>query len=129
MAERSKDWLKQAERDLEHAKMDLKEGYYEWACFSARQAAEKALKALYQSLGKIAWGHSILGLLDGLKDEFNVENLINCAKVLDKYYIPTRYPNGFPSGSPSDYFTEKDAKEAIENASKIIRFCKDNIPE
>lgn len=49
MPERKMDWLKQARRDLLHAKMDLKEGFYEWACFSAQQAAEKALKAVYQS--------------------------------------------------------------------------------
>jgi len=29
-------------------------GHYEWACFAAHQAAEKALKAVYQSLGP--WG-------------------------------------------------------------------------
>jgi HEPN domain-containing protein len=45
MPRRTKDWLRQAERDLEHSKADLKGRYYEWVCFSAQQAAEKALKA------------------------------------------------------------------------------------
>lgn len=48
MPERSKDWLSQAIRDLEKAGMDIKWGYYEWACFTAQQAAEKAVKSLFQ---------------------------------------------------------------------------------
>ncbi len=43
--ERSADWMDQAEGDLEHARSDLKGGFYDWACFSSHQAAEKALKA------------------------------------------------------------------------------------
>ncbi|WP_051618081.1 HEPN domain-containing protein [Desulfofundulus thermocisternus] len=49
MPERKMDWMKQAQRDLLHAKMDLKEGFYEWACFSAaQQAAEKAAAKVSQ---------------------------------------------------------------------------------
>ncbi len=47
MVERSKDWMDQAEGDLEHAKNDLKSGFYDWACFSAQQSAEKAVKAVF----------------------------------------------------------------------------------
>ncbi len=50
MVARAKDWMRQAEKDLSHARRDLEDGDYEWACFSAQQAAEKAVKALYQSL-------------------------------------------------------------------------------
>lgn len=127
MPKRTIDWLKQAKRDLEHSKMGLKEEFYEWACFSAQQAAEKALKALYQDLHKLAWGHSVRELLENLDDEFDRRQLSEGAKILDKYYIPARYPNGFDTGAPMEYFTEKEAKEAIEYADKIIRFCDDNI--
>lgn len=47
MGNRACDWLDQARRDWEHTRHDAAEGYYEWACFSAQQAAEKALKALH----------------------------------------------------------------------------------
>jgi len=33
--ERSRDFLDQAEWDLEHARSDLEHGFYDWACFSA----------------------------------------------------------------------------------------------
>jgi hypothetical protein len=32
--ERSLDWLRQAEKDLEKAKLDVTSAYYEWACFT-----------------------------------------------------------------------------------------------
>ena len=43
--ERSADWLAQAKRDLVHARHDVEAEFYEWACFSAQQAAEKAVNA------------------------------------------------------------------------------------
>ncbi len=127
MPERKMDWMKQAQRDLLHAKMDLKEGFYEWACFSAQQAAEKALKAVYQSRGEVAWGHSVKELLEGLREFLDIIPLLEGAKILDKYYIPARYPNGFVTGAPMDYFTEKEAREAVGYAEQIIRFCADNL--
>lgn len=45
MPERSKDWINQAIRDFEVAKSLKESGSYEWACFAAHQAAEKAVKA------------------------------------------------------------------------------------
>jgi len=54
--ERSADWMIQAEGDLLHARNDVAGRYYEWACFSAQQAAEKAVKAVFQRMGAEAWG-------------------------------------------------------------------------
>ena len=60
---RAKDWLAQAERDLEHAVASRVQGRHKWACFAAQQAAEKAVKALHLALGQEAWGHVIARLL------------------------------------------------------------------
>ena len=64
MARRVSDWLRQAEKDLRHAKNSLNTQDFEWSCFAAQQAAEKALKALYQHMGGESFGHSLLRLLD-----------------------------------------------------------------
>lgn len=64
--DRSRDWFDQAVGDLEHAKADLERGFYDWACFSSQQAAEKALKAVFQRMGAEAWGHSVADLLEEL---------------------------------------------------------------
>jgi len=45
------DWLEQAERDLQKAEIDLRYEYWEWACFTTQQAAEKAVKAMLMKLG------------------------------------------------------------------------------
>ena len=44
------------------------------------------------------------------------------------YYIPPRYPNGFTSGKPADYFTEAQAQEGLYAADRIIRFCEGHLP-
>lgn len=130
MVNRAGDWLDQANRDLDHARNDLSSGYHEWACFSAHQAAEKALKALYQHLSGEAWGHSVKRLLEGLSSTLEIApEILDCARILDRFYIPTRYPNGFDNGKPADYYTETDSQQAIGCAEAILRFCTDRFPE
>jgi len=125
MPERSKDWMNQAERDLKVAEGLMKDESFEWSCFVAQQAAEKAIKAVFQKLNATAWGHSIFDLIRILSKKMAVnEELINCARNLDKYYVPTRYPNGFESGSPYEYFTRRDAEDAIVCGRRITEFCK-----
>lgn len=125
MPERSADWIKQAERDLESARAQMKDAFFEWSCFIAQQGAEKAVKAVYHKIGGEAWGHSVSDLLKGLCEKVKVPtDLINIAKQLDKFYIPARYPNGWVSGTPSDYISREDADNAIGNSEKIIQFCK-----
>lgn len=126
MAERSLDWLRQAQKDLEKAKLDIDWAYYEWACFTAQQAAEKALKALFQHLHGDAWGHGTKALLENLPYD-DKSQFVEDAKLLDKFYIPTRYPNGLPEGIPHDYFTESEAKRAIVAATRIYGWCKSKI--
>ena len=125
MVERSRDWIDQAEGDLEHAKSDLKLGFYDWACFSSQQSAEKAVKAVFQKLGAEAWGHSVYDLLLELKNRMDVsDELLEYSLELDKAYIPTRYPNAHPSSSPRRRYTRKEAERLIEYAEKILVFCK-----
>jgi HEPN domain-containing protein len=121
--DRSSDWLKQAKRDIEKAKLDFEHEFYEWACFTSQQSAEKAVKAVFQSQNKSVRGHSILRMLQGLKEDFDVSGCMHPARLLDRYYIEARYPNGFPEGSPAEYFDVKIAQEALDAANKIIRFC------
>lgn len=97
--ERSKDWLCQAERDLEEARWSMQGSFYEWACFTAQQAAEKAVKALYMHLHGEASGHFISKLLMALPESHKPpSDLIEKALLLDKLYIPPHYPNSFDSG-------------------------------
>ena len=128
MPERAGDWLRQAERDVAHARRSATDGDHEWACFAAQQAAEKALKAAHQAQGGEGWGHSVARLLRELDTRMTVpSDLLERALRLDKHYIPTRYPNGFVEGIPGDYYTETDARDAITCAEKIIEFARRSV--
>ncbi|MCS6803647.1 MAG: HEPN domain-containing protein [Blastocatellia bacterium] len=128
MASRHQDWLRQAEKDLEHARHSLEDTDLNWACFAAQQAADKAVKALYQKLGASPRGHSVALLLSRLPSDVPVDQaLIDKAKELDKHYIPPRYPNAYPSGAPFEYYTQQEARRAIEYAQEIVGFCRDRI--
>jgi HEPN domain-containing protein len=129
MGNRYADWFRQAEADLRHARNALEDGDFEWSCFAAHQAAEKALKAVFQKLGMEAWGHTLTVLIGNLPPTVArpSSTLANYARMLDKHYIPTRYPNGFASGAPTDFYTEEEAKNAVGHAEAILAFCRDQI--
>jgi HEPN domain-containing protein len=121
---RWKDWYEQAKRDFERAKLDFELKFFEWTCFTSQQSAEKAIKALGLKYGLNLWGHSITEMLKILSEKIDIpDNVKENAKLLDLYYIPPRYPNSFTTGKPADYFTEKQAQEALNAADYIIRFC------
>jgi len=48
--------------------------------------------------------------------------LLDRARVLDGYYIPTRYPNGHPEGAPFEHFGALQGKEALTYAREIVEF-------
>jgi HEPN domain-containing protein len=125
MPDRSRDWLRQAERDLEQAEESARSGKHEWACFAAHQAAEKAVKALHLARGQEAWGHSVARLLRELPEESQaVEGLEGMAHVLDGYYIPARYPNGHPEGAPFEHYGELQSRQAVDYARQILAFVR-----
>lgn len=69
----------------------------------------------------IFYTHSIDDLLEMTVDIDSDFKEVAQAKKLDKYYIPTRYPNGLPGGVPSRFFDDpKEAKEAMELAKRVI---------
>ncbi len=118
--------MDQAWGDLEHARSDLASGFYDWACFSAQQAAEKAVKAVLHRLGLEAWGHSVADLLAELGNRYAVPfGLQEAALELDKAYIASRYPDVHPSGSPRRRYTHREAERMVGYADEIVRFCAD----
>lgn len=115
-------WIAQARQDLSDGRYLQGGERYHLACFLAQQAAEKALKAFLYSRGVEApWGHSAADLseaaasLDPSLKEFHSE-----AAGLDKYYIPTRYPNGLPGGLPADAYGPADSDAALSSAERVI---------
>ena len=42
------------------------------------------------------------------------------AGMLDPYYVPTRYPNGLPGGTPFEAFNRGQAEEALASAEDLL---------
>lgn len=118
-------WLDQAERDLAAAESNQRAGFHEWACFLAQQAAEKALKSfLYLGGERAVIGHSINDLLLRCTAQEPGFARHRAAKRLDEVYISSRYPNGLTSGTPGQFYEEKDAEECRVLAREIVAFVK-----
>ncbi len=126
---RWKDWYDQGIRDRERALLDIRFRYFEWACFTLQQSVEKVVKALGMSQGVTLWGHSLTEMLHLLEEQLDIpEGVKEAGRRLDLYYIPPRYPNGFAAGKPADYFSETQAREALDAADQIIGFCESHLP-
>ena len=125
MPERSKDWFSQAVRDLEQAEDSQRAARHEWACFAAHQAAEKAVKSLHLSLGQEAPGLLVARLLGELPDSVAApDELVEQGRVLDTFYIPSRYPNAHPEGAPYEHYGPLQSQEAVQYARAILEFVR-----
>src|SRR3989304_5111834 len=119
-------WFEEGENDISTANILLEHKKYNPSAFYSQQAAEKILKGLLLAYNEATWGHSVLSLLRRLDEimDVHISEIEQCAKELDRHYIPSRYPDAYPSGRPEDYYTENMAKEAIACAIKIKEFAK-----
>jgi len=115
--------MEEALADLETARYLAVGRRFNTACFIAQQGAEKAAKAfLYRQGVEDPWGHSVATLVeDAVTFDASLTSLREAGPVLDKYYIPTRYPNGLPGGVPSKAYTADDARQAIQAAEFVLR--------
>ena len=123
MSNRASDWFRQAERDLEQAVDSQAAGRHEWTCFAAQQAAEKAVNALHLAQGQEAWGHVVARLLQELPEPPPAE-LVERGRVVDNFYIPARYPDSHPEGSPFEHFGPLHSQDALDHARTILTFVR-----
>ncbi|MGA2072289.1 MAG: HEPN domain-containing protein [Terriglobia bacterium] len=111
------DWLARAKGDLALAGTQLPAGaFYEDLCFHAQQAAEKALKAIYQYRGwTFRYVHDLEELLAGLrKAGLNPSPKVDQAKLLTGYAFEARYPG------PGEPIGEDEYKRALESAKAVV---------
>lgn len=123
----AKRWHQTASEDLTASKALYQSGHYAQACFYSQQCAEKAVKALWLMLGEDPWGHSIQKLIqDFPRKELLKEykQWVEYGAFLDKFYIPTRYPNGLPDLTPGQVYRREDAQQAIEKAEYFVEQSK-----
>ena len=113
-------WLRQAQDDLKACEVLRDGGMRAQAGFYAQQAAEKAVKAVEYAADMDPWGHSITLLLQKLPDAHPLRGLRDQALLLDKLYIPTRYPDAIPDLIPAEAFTDDEIDRAHSAAERIV---------
>jgi HEPN domain-containing protein len=118
------DWLSRAKGDPAIAKAPLPEGaLLEDLCFHAQQAAEKALKAVYQHQGwTFRYTHDLEELIAGLREKgLLVPSEVVDADALTGFAWESRYP-GF--GEP---VTEEEYREALRQAETAVAWAEREI--
>jgi HEPN domain-containing protein len=128
MSRRYQDWLLQAQRDIKAARDSLDAGNYEWTAFQAQQGAEKALKALLRYHNHEARGHTLVHLLETAQALVTVPaELWPKARELDRHYIQPRYPNGFATGYPAEFYDQETAGRALTYGTEILQFAQSHL--
>ena len=119
-------WLSQAENDLSAAHLMVDGGFYAQACFMCHQVAEKALKALaYYRGDRYVTGHSLLGLLQEISGTYaDMAQFEDFMGILNQYYVPTRYPDALPGGTPFETYNLRQAQEAADGVSRLVDAAK-----
>jgi HEPN domain-containing protein len=123
---RSADWLHQARADLAQAQLSAEAGHHDWASFACHQCAEKALKALHLACRQQVWGHglgrALLDLPDAPRERpvAQVSDLQVRLNVLDALYIPTRDPESFSEGAPTNHFGRLQSQDALRHARPLV---------
>lgn len=123
-------WLITAQQDLLAAKSLSENRFYAHACFFAQQSGEKALKALWHLHDREPSGSSVLRLVTEFPDSASITNFdewVHRAATLDRYYIPTRYPDGLPDLTPNQCFFKQDADSAILLAATFVEAAQKEI--
>lgn len=125
----AKRWFLQASYDLKAVRWNIQGGFYDTACFLAQQASEKVMKSLLYHLGArrtVLVTHSLVVMVqEGGKRVSALEALLDEARELDLHYIPSRYPNGLPSGYPHQFYGKGMAERALTAAEKIFAAVQD----
>ncbi len=124
MKKESKRWIDFATEDLKIAELALKEGIYNQVCFHSQQCVEKVLKGYLLAKGKIyPKTHKLADLMAVLKAK-TFDDLETSILALDRFYIPTRYPDAIPGSLPDGIPTEDDAMEAFNIAEQVLKRAK-----
>ena len=119
-------WIYFAEEDFNFARLGFEDKFYSHVCFLSQQVVEKSCKAfLIYSKINYPKTHKIVDLVNSNKKLFSLlSKYINELKVIDTFYIPTRYPDGIPGSLNNKLPNREDAKESLEVAESVLSIIK-----
>ncbi len=127
--ERTERWLTQANADFDAVSL-LAERHPHLACFHAQQASDKAVKAVLTRLtGDALPSHELDRLLGACeRSGLSVPDaVLRKARSLDKYYVPTRYPDALGFADAALTYGLEDVAAAQAAAADVRDWCDEAI--
>ncbi len=123
MNDKYKEWLKQADYDMETADAMLSSGRYFYAIFMCHLSIEKALKGLYSKvLADIPpKTHNLLYLLDKI-GKYPTPELKKFVVKLNTASVATRYPDDL--AKIQEAFTRNITKNMISTSKEVLAWVK-----
>ena len=123
--------LRQAMHDLRIARGHQERDDYSDACFMAEQAAQKALQGFLMAQGQRPVPlHSAAQLAERCA-QFDTDFAVHIlsGRLLDQYYIPTRYPDALaPLAVPFESYTQEQGERAVAAFQAIISLVTQKVP-
>ena len=117
-----REWFERGRKDLEVAKILVKEEYLDIALFHIHQAVEKYLKGFLISKGwKLKRVHDLEMLItEAVSYGAGLQSYLDFGRKLTAFYYEERYPPGPVSPHPKE-----ELEEMLETAVKIITRIKE----
>ncbi|MGQ9625498.1 MAG: HEPN domain-containing protein [Anaerolineae bacterium] len=121
MREEADNNWRQAQEDMETARVLLETERFYASVFFSQQAAEKALKALYiEQKRELPKTHNLTALTRELSAPPEV---LEAAQELTPDYLTTRYPNA-ANAVPAEIYNHNSAQMHLKFANEIISWVK-----
>ena len=122
-------WLARADDDLAFANIGFRENYFSQVCFLSQQVVEKCLKAFLLAKGRsYPRQHKVVELATLCSEiQQELEPLKTDLKLLDEFYLPTRYPDAIPGGLAAGLPSTEDAQRALQAATAIRQIIRARI--
>jgi HEPN domain-containing protein/predicted nucleotidyltransferase len=117
-------WLTFATDDIRMARLAWREEIWSQVCFHAQQCVEKCLKGLLARAGQLLpRTHAVADLWDVQTPDTRMvlSDLEAGLRELDRFYIPTRYPDALPGILPEGLPRREEAEEALAIAEECFR--------
>lgn len=112
-------WVSFAENDYFSAEVLLREGVWNQVCFHSQQCVEKLLKGSLPPESRPRT-HKIADLIR-LTDLLALDESLKAElRLLDRFYIPSRYPDALPGTLEDGMPSEKDALDSIQTAKWLL---------
>ena len=121
----AREWRSAAAEDLRVAKL-LRDESPSTAAFHSQQAVAKALKnACIVAIDEAPRTHVVNHLLDELAANGHepTQGVREAARILERFYAPTRYPDALGGIDPNKVYVANDASQAITEAEIVIAFA------